>query len=187
MPADVLVVCTGNWHRSPIVEHLFRGALATHGVTDINIRSAGTIARPGVPMPAETLRVLGDRGVDASSFRTTYLDEAALDGVDVLIGAERAHRAAGVTLRPALLNRAFTLFELTRICGDISPSELDAPPGAQRLMELVRIAAGRRTHTLPDIAADDDLPDPIGQPMEAFVQCADVVQRSVDVIVGMLA
>ncbi len=187
MPAQVLAVCTGNWHRSPIIEHLLRERLASLHADGITVRSAGTIARPGVPMPPETLDVLAERGMDGSGFRTTHLDESAVHDVDLLIAAARDHRAAAVGLRPALLNRAFTLFELARICRQISPSELTCAAAAERLLELVPLAAGRRTHSLPEDPADDDLPDPIGQPRVAFERCADAVSGALDAIVGLFA
>jgi protein-tyrosine phosphatase len=183
VPATVLFVCTGNWHRSPIAEHLLRARLAEHGVDDIAVRSAGTVARSGYGLPEETVAVLADRGIDGSEFRTTYLDEAALADVDVVIGAAREHRAAAVTLRPALLNRAFTLHELERICRTIDPGEITAEAPADRLRELARLAASRRTHTLPDDPTLDDLEDPIGQPMPAFVACAETVDAALGAVV----
>lgn len=187
MPATVLIVCTGNLHRSPIAEHIFRAALTDTGIRDVTIRSAGTVARGGDPMPAETREVLAGRGIDGAAFRTTYLDDSAVADVDLLIGAAREHRSAAVTLRPALLNRAFTLFELGRICQDLDGSDLVAGSADERVRELSRVAAARRTHSLPADPAADDLPDPIGQPMSAFVQCAAAVEQAMAPVVRLLA
>ena len=170
-----------------MTECLLRAALSARGIADISVRSAGTVARDGGGLPAETVDALASRGIDASNFRTTYLDEAALEDVDVVIGAAREHRASAVTLQPRLLTRAFTLFELARICRDIDPADIAAAPGAPRLTELVRLAASRRTHTLPNDATEDDLPDPIGQPMDAFLRCADAIEESVEMIVSRVA
>jgi protein-tyrosine phosphatase len=182
----VLFVCTGNWHRSPIAEHLLRARLDDLRVRDITVRSAGTIARAGYALPVETLSVLAERGIDAGGFVTTRLDEAALADVDVLIGAGRPHRAAAVTLRAALLNRAFTLYELARICATIDPAELTATTPAERLLELVQLAASHRVRTMPADPSLDDLDDPIGKPYAEFVRCVDAVDGALDAVVPLL-
>jgi low molecular weight protein-tyrosine phosphatase len=182
MTVDILFVCTGNLHRSPMAEYLLRSRLAELGVTGLTVRSAGTLARTGDPMPPDTLAVLSERRIDGSGFRATYLDQAALGGVDVVIGAAREHRAAAVTLRPGLLNRAFTLHELARISAGIDASELSTSSADDRFGELVHLAASRRTHSLPADPADDDLDDPIGRPYAEFVRCAAAVETLVAAI-----
>lgn len=186
MPVTVLFVCTGNWHRSPIAEHVLRTRLDELGVRDLIVRSAGTMARSGHALPAGTLRVLAERGIDASGFVTTTLDVAALADVDLLVAAAREHRAAAVTLRPALLKGAFTLRELARICRTIDTVELTATTAATRLLELARLAASRRSLTMPAEPSLDDLGDPIGQSHVEFVHCADHIAAAFDVIVPFL-
>ena len=113
MPVDVLLLCTGNLCRSPLAEHLLRARLAGRGIAhEVAIRSAGTLARRGDPMHPHALAVLAARGIDGSGFQTTPLDERAVAGADVVVGMAREHRAAAVSLRPALVNGAFTLGEL---------------------------------------------------------------------------
>jgi protein-tyrosine phosphatase len=184
--AQILLVCTGNLCRSPMAEHLLRVSLDARDVDGIIVRSAGTLGYAGDLMHRNTLAVLADRGIDGSAFRVTHLDEAAVADVDVVIGMAREHRAAAVTLRPALLNRAFTLAELSRICADIDPAEVDGAGPAERLLPLARLAASRRTNTLPADPADDDLPDPIGQPKQEYVVCADTIESLLSPIVGLL-
>ena len=186
VPVTVLFVCTGNWHRSPIAEHVLRARLDDLGLRDIAVRSAGTVAQTGCHLPAETISVLAERGIDASDFVTRRLDAAALADVDVLIGAGREHRAAAVTLRPSLLNRAFTLRELARICGSVDSAELTADTPAERLLELAHLAAPRRVLTMPDDPSHDDLEDPIGKPYAEFLRCADAVTSALDAIVPFL-
>jgi protein-tyrosine phosphatase len=183
MPATVLLVCTGNICRSPMAEHLLRAGL---GDTPLTFRSAGTIARPGEPMSRHAVTVLAERGIDGRGFRATRLDERAVEGVDIVVGMAREHRAAAVTLRPALLNRAFTLAELSRICADVEVNELAAGPLDERLMTLVRLAASRRTNTLPADPMADDVPDPIGLPLPEYEKCAATIASLLQPVLALL-
>jgi protein-tyrosine phosphatase len=183
MPATVLLVCTGNICRSPMAEHLLRHAL---GDTPLTFRSAGTIARPGEPMSRHAVTVLADRGIDGSDFRATRLDEHAVAGADIVVGMAHEHRAAAVTLRPALLNRAFTLAELSRICADVDEDEVKHGPLDERFMSLVRLAATRRTNTLPADPMADDLPDPIGLPLPEYEKCATTIDSLLRPVLDVL-
>jgi protein-tyrosine phosphatase len=170
------------------MEHLLRDELLRRGIgADVlEIRSAGTQAEDGDRMHRHSLAVLKDRDIERDDFRTTWLTAAALSDVDIVIGASREHRAAAVGLRPALLNRAFTLAELARIAETIEPSELPVGTVAERLAALIPLAASRRTHSLPEDPAADDLVDPLGGPIEEFVACAATIDDLLAPVIELL-
>ena len=172
-----------------MMERLMRHELSRRAKGDatLQIRSAGTLARPGEEMHRHALTVLANQGLDGSDFRTTWLTEAAVADVDVVVGAAREHRAAAVRLRPALLNRAFTLAELARITAAIGPTTLPGSTVDERFLELVRRAAARRGETRPDDPTADDLRDPIGQPKRDFERCAQDVAERLSPIIDLLA
>jgi protein-tyrosine phosphatase len=138
-------------------------------------------------MHPNALAVLAERGINADEFRTTALNEAVLEDVDTVVGASREHRAAAVTLRPALLKKSFTLAELSRTTGlfadDEMPRDGDLPA---RLEGLVSVAARRRGLSLPNDPADDDLADPLDQPVDAFEACARQIDAYLDPVVRAL-
>jgi protein-tyrosine phosphatase len=183
----LLFVCTGNMCRSPLMERILREGLRARGITDIDVISAGTHAYDGDPMHRHADVVLTQRGIVASDFAGRYLTEKVLADVDIVVGASREHRSAAVRLRPALLNRAFTLRELARICATLDEAELPAGPPSERLTALVRLAAARRTMTLPANPADDDLIDPLNGPVEDFATCAVAVDDLLRPLLDLVA
>jgi protein-tyrosine phosphatase len=184
----ILFVCTGNLCRSPLMEYLLRDELARRGVGPdvLEIRSAGTHARDDEPMHRHSLAVLADRQLDGSGFSTDWLTDSVLADVDVVIGASREHRAAAAGLRPALLNRSFTLAEISRIAATVDRSELPDGGVVERLTALVPLAASRRTQTLPEDPTADDLFDPLGGPLEDFVACAATIDRLLAPVIRLL-
>lgn len=162
-------------------------ALLTATLDDsVVVRSAGTFARGGDPMHPYSLRVLLDRGIDGSDFRTTALAESVLADVDLVVAAAREHRAAAVSLQPRVVSRAFTLAELSRTVAKIESAEITGDSVGERLRSLVPVAAARRGLTLPDDRADDDLADPMGLPVEDFEVCAQVIDRLLEPVVALL-
>ena len=74
----------------------------------------------------------------------------------------------------------------SRISATIEPRTIPVGAVDERLKALARLAAARRTHTLPDNPADDDLADPIGQPIEEFVRCADAIDVLITRVMDVL-
>ena len=65
----ILVVCTGNLCRSPLVEALLRRELAAEGI-DAEVSSAGLAAPLGASPDRRLRRVAGDLGVDVDDHRS---------------------------------------------------------------------------------------------------------------------
>lgn len=156
----VLVVCEGNICRSPYVEHLLRVTLERHGVSGVQVESAGTRARTGLGMVERSAAALRAAAIDVGAFRSRALrDVPALAAVDLVLTLERRHRAAVLDLEPSLLKRTFTLVEFARTAierpGAAALSGRTALPLAV-LVDAVRSA--RRAGPTPN---SDDVPDPI--------------------------
>ncbi len=66
----VLVVCTGNTCRSPLLAALLRRELAAAGRTDVQVDSAGTGAATGDPASVGTRRALQRRDLSAEAHRS---------------------------------------------------------------------------------------------------------------------
>lgn len=151
---SVLIVCTGNICRSPMVERLAVGRLAvlanaprapghilsgarpavsgdTRFAVPAHVHSAGVQAWSGEPMFPHAAAVLAERGADPSGFRARKMTKAMIDDADLILCATRVHRAAVATLAPRRVRQAFTLREFGRLTTLIEParvrSRLDAP------------------------------------------------------------
>jgi len=167
---DIVVICTGNRFRSPLVEHLLRGETAGLPVV---IESFGLLDAESLPVLAELEEHAAAAGIDVSRHRSRRLPDASLADTDLVLGFERRHVAHAVVKARAPLARTFTLPELVglleqtpapRRTGDVVAGATAAVAGAA----AARPADPRRT-PVPEIE------DPIGRsPNEVAAIAADI-------------
>lgn len=151
------------------------------GVGSWQVGSAGTRADDGRPVHPLTEQVLQDRGLTFGATTARSLTPQLIRSADLVLTAERAHRASVVSTLPAALGRSFTLRQFARLCDHVDPLTGDDPAELGRmLVEQAKLARGLGPVAGPQ---DDDLPDPIGRPLAAYEQCAttldDVAARIV--------
>jgi len=156
---DVLVVCTGNVCRSPLIAALLSLELGPGLV----VGSAGT--RPALGAPA-CRRLHPEPLAGTGGHRARPLAADDVRSAALVLGAARVHRSAAVALVPSVQRRAFTLAQAARAAtllaqdGDLPPA--GAPgTGRDRLVRCVEQLDALRGRTArPEDAEDDDLPDP---------------------------
>lgn len=169
-PGEVLVVCTGNICRSPLVERLLQADLdARFGPGALRVRSAGTHALVDQPMDERAAAVLRSLGGDPDGFRARRLTESMVREADLVITATREHRAQVSRLHPRAMRRSFTLRELALLVDSLDDGEL---PGAddprERVRELVALAVQRRGLVRPSDPEALDVTDPYRRPDAAY-------------------
>jgi protein-tyrosine phosphatase len=127
---SVLVVCLGNYCRSPVAEGVLRAKLAEVGVGDrVRVESAGTSTyyagrRPHRYARREALR----RGIDIGDHRARGLDGIDLSGYDLVVAADEHRRRELSSIDPERL----VLFGSFGLGGDIpDPNGLDAAAFAE--------------------------------------------------------
>ncbi|MEU4423050.1 low molecular weight phosphatase family protein [Actinoplanes sp. NPDC024001] len=178
---DILFVCHANLCRSPMAELLVRHAI---GNTGIRVHSAGTHAREDQPMHPLTAQVLQERGADPEGFRTRRLTAALVAGAGLVLTATRQQRAACVVLQPAAVRRTFTITQFGRYAeaagaGDGSPQER-----LRDLIDRVPLLRGGLPSARPE---EEDLADPVNQPIDAFRRCGAELQRVADALTTVIA
>jgi protein-tyrosine phosphatase len=189
-PVRVLHVCTGNICRSPMAERIMAAELAAAfpgppGVADL--RGAGTYGgHEGQPMHGPAAQVLGERGVDGSSFRATWLREPQVEWAELVLTATAEHRGQVLRLDPRALRRTFALRELARLAEFVTPSDLPVGPPSTRLRGLVSVAGGLRAVHQPANRTVDDIDDPFGERVEVFRETADEITTAVRAIIRPL-
>jgi len=187
-PLQVLMVCTGNICRSPMMERILRAALNRHGAGNaVAVSSAGTWAQAGELMQPFATSTLTERGVDAGGFAATPLTDELLRSSDLVVTATREHRAQVVGLVPGTVRRTFTLLELASIAGS-APTTPDPAPADQaaRARQAVAWAAQMRGSISRHVEGADDLGDPLGAPAQVYRQRADTITEAVEQIVPFL-
>jgi protein-tyrosine phosphatase len=165
----VLLVCTGNICRSALAERLGRAFLdemRAERAGQIELASAGTRAVVDSAMHPDSALVLGGLGADAGDFRARQLVESMPAQADLVLTMTRPHRRDVLHVAPRALARTYTLREAADLLQRVAP---DAPPLngtdlATRARSLVAEMAALRSQR--HSGADDDIRDPIGQPVE---------------------
>ena len=173
-------MCTGNICRSPMAEALLREHLRSRGV-EARVRSAGTTAWTA-NATEHTVTVMRERGLDVSAHTPQQLDASSIGEADLVIGMTRAHVWRANALAPDAEDRTFLVGELAR---------LGASVGSRRPDEPVRAWAGRVAATRPAGAVvgrgDDEVPDPIGEPVEVYRATAERLDLELRVVAALLA
>ena len=173
---DILVVCTANRCRSVMVEALLARRLAASGAAG-SVRSAGLL-RVGDPPPPEVISAMAAYGLDVAAHRSGVLRGGALSDAQLVLGMAREHVRHAVVADPAAWARTFTLKELVRRGQEDGPGV----PGESLADWLSRIHHGRDRQALLGDSPDDDVPDPIGGPPDAYAATA----AQLDDLVGRL-
>lgn len=181
----VLFVCTGNLCRSPMAELLFDRAVAQawSGPGRWLTESAGTAARDGQLMHPHAAAVLGELKVDGSTFRTRRLRASMLQIADLVLTATREHRSVVAQMYPRGLGRLFTVNQFAHLLAH-SPTlaaDLEADTAAEAGAMLIEMAKAARTE-VPARSTDDDLTDPVDQPVGQFRHLADVLRDDFDAV-----
>ena len=87
----VLFICTGNLCRSPMAEAFMNEKLRQAGVDDVRASSAGTWTVEGASLPANTVRVLAERGLNLGDHRAHNVTEADMAAAALVLAMTRNH------------------------------------------------------------------------------------------------
>jgi protein-tyrosine phosphatase len=161
---DVLMVCTGNMCRSPIMHTVLAAE-----VPELTVRSAGTSAPANTAWHPLAMEVLTEAGLEGAG-QAQRLRRPDAIAAKLVLTAEGIHRAAVVTFDPTAEDRCFTLLEAARLAR-ISPPA--AGIGAEGL--AAHLATTLKEHPLE---MDDDLPDPIAGEIEDFRVCRARIENA---------
>jgi protein-tyrosine phosphatase len=173
----VLLVCTGNICRSALAERLGRAFLdeALGAASDeIRLVSAGTRAVVGSEMHPHSALVLAGYGGQPGDFRAQQLTEALPAHADLTLTMTRSHRRDVLEAAPRALSRIFTLREAAALLGlvdeDVATCGDTLPDRARSLVAALASARSRRPG-----GEDDDVRDPIGQPLEVHAEVGEMI------------
>jgi protein-tyrosine phosphatase len=173
----VLLVCTGNICRSALAERLGRAYLDQMLGEDagaVRLVSAGTQAVVGSAMHPDSALVLRGYGAEPGDFRARQLVDTHAADADLTLTMTRGHRRDVLALAPRALARTFTLREaaaLLELVGeDFQPAGEDLGARARDLVKALAEARSRRA-----VDGTDDVPDPIGRPVEAHDEAGELI------------
>ena len=173
---EIVFVCTGNRCRSPYAQIRLSG-LSPDWVA---VSSAGTLDIPGARPPKELRQVASDRSVDMSAYRSRSLRDVDANRVDLVLGMTLDHVARAVVDRGAEASKSFTLTEFVRLVEAFEDASGESLESAR---DLVARAHEQRFSSNVFVPADD-VEDPMGGPVRAYVEMADKVDNLCDRLAG---
>ena len=117
-PVTLVVVCSANVCRSPLAEALLRHRIDRAGLSgEVRVHSAGIAAWPGQPMCDQAAAWAG---LDPAAHTAREVDPAIVESADIVLTADRGHRAALARLAPACRPRLFTLRQAAGIAATLT-------------------------------------------------------------------
>ena len=151
----ILVVCSGNICRSPMVAEYLRHRAAEAGSDPLLVDSAGTLDIEDQPAAPEAIETLREIGLDLSGHRSK-----GIAGTDLL--------------------SSFAVIGMSQVHLEILAARFPRGPSVRWLL--------RAFESGPSPASGaPELEDPIGQPVEAYRECFDIIRPCVDHLVQYLA
>ena len=112
MPS-ILFVCTANRFRSPLAAALLWKYLAEVGIPEIcDVLSAGTWARPGLPVMPDLVEIAWKLGIDLSRHRARPVTSLLLSNCDLIVAMQASHRETLLSENPDLEDRIYLLSEV---------------------------------------------------------------------------
>ena len=180
---EVLFVCSANLCRSvTAAEYARRAASDLLDPIEWRFESAGTDVRPGQRLPAAVRSTMEELGIPVTT-QPRLIDEQVVRSADVILTAERSHRARVASWFPFAVRSVFTLLQFADLVeagrvGAMQERTLDRPSD---LRELARIG---RVDVQPRDDATIDISDPVSAgTAAAMVGCADLIADAVRRIV----
>jgi low molecular weight protein-tyrosine phosphatase len=185
----ILFVCTGNVCRSPFAELLTRrlldGLLPPHDAARITVGSAGCHALRGHGVDPQTGAELARWDVPGPTIAThtaRQVETGMLVGADLVLTADRTHRAHVARMYPQGLRRTFCLPEFHRLLAVVDPR---AP--VMGMHTVVEAAAAARGTSPPVPTEADAIPDPYGRSPQFHHTCAKTIGALLtDILTRML-
>ena len=108
----ILVVCTANICRSPVAEALLRQRLHQRGLTDWQVRSAGTWAQMKRGASRYSIQVAAVRGLDLQDHVAEMIAAPQLQAADLVLCMEAGHVESLKAEFPAYADKIYLLSEM---------------------------------------------------------------------------
>jgi len=175
----VVLVCTANVIRSPLAAAMLEQRLGDNVPRfEVVIKSAGLVVEPGRQATPGVQTIARRMGMDLSGHLSRPVTPDLVANAQMVLTMTEAHRSSVLRRQPAALSRTFTLAEFVRL-------SVDRPTEVGQLSTAVDFAHRARPRTVP-ADSPEDVPDPVGLPMEDLESVARQLDRLTIAIAGVI-
>ncbi len=137
---------------------------------EATVSSAGTLADDGLAT-SETIKLLGERGIDLRGHRGSPIDDHVVGSADLIVTAEQDHVVTIASRWPDAFRRTFTLPELVA-CTKLFGGRLGGP-----IDDWIDVLAEGRPSgfTYLDDRSIGEIVDPTGQDRRTWLEVFELV------------
>jgi len=172
----IVVVCTGNRFRSPLVAALLREFAED---VPVEVCSTGTLDLGPAPALLEAVRAATMLDVDLSDHVAQPLTPEAVARADLVVGFEREHVAKCVVELGVPRERVFTLPELARLLARVPSAVGDDQ--VERARNMIAAAHEVRARD-PWTTALAEIRDPLGLPRAAIAEIVEELRTATETV-----
>ena len=151
---EIVVICTGNRARSPLVEAFVRQLI---GDLPVRVNSAGTQDLVAEPALAKAVSAARRWGIDLSPHRSRGVRGIDLSSADLVLGFELSHISIAVVECGAPRHRTFTLPELVELLQLVDTSD---PAGIVQRARA-RVALAHEARPWQNVGQIPEIADPL--------------------------
>jgi protein-tyrosine phosphatase len=166
---NVLIVCTANQCRSPLMEFALRKA-ARHAGLSWTIQSAGVEAVENRPADRRVRQLLETEGEDLSEWRSRQLTLDLVSSADLVLTATRSQRSFVASTHAPAVSRTFTFLQFAAYRGvEVAQSGVDD--------DITKLAVEARARIQPS-SASWDIADPFGKSLRHYRRAHLTITRA---------
>lgn len=136
--ANILIVCTANICRSPVVEALLADRLEKEGYHNWQVASAGTWAMPGHGASRFSVEVLAEHGLDISGHHSSPVSQELLEWADLVLCLASGHAEALKAEFPTKARKIFMLSEMSGRPYSVHDPYGEPRPAYERMVDEVK-------------------------------------------------